>query len=248
MARELSAEQTKASYVERLGEPLGPTFFHLLQDFLRVLDDWDKYRALFGTNPERVNLLNSVSGPLTMSIERALWFSALIGIRRLTEALGKDKSVSVCLLAKMVSDPRMREALERYADDARTESALARRMINKRVAHADYDIAIGAKELSGISRSNIENALRKIARFVQEFAKLTLDETLVFEIISPLGNDVEDFLHVLNLGKQQNVASEERRRDLIAARDWQALDLLDQRPEWLVHEEGQPWRFDPSLD
>jgi len=53
-----TAEEAKKANIAKMGEPLGALYSALWQALATIHFHWQEYVELFGTKPERINLLN----------------------------------------------------------------------------------------------------------------------------------------------------------------------------------------------
>jgi|HubBroStandDraft_6_1064221.scaffolds.fasta_scaffold1662718_1 hypothetical protein len=67
-----TAEEAKANYIEKMGEPLGNQFAALSQEVAWLHMKWAAYVELF-TKSERVEVLNQSAPGLFYIIREALW-------------------------------------------------------------------------------------------------------------------------------------------------------------------------------
>jgi len=72
MADERTADQVRKEHLDKLGPQLGPIFSELRDDFAWLQVKWGEYRELYGTSPERIDLMNSAAGKMRCCIFAAL--------------------------------------------------------------------------------------------------------------------------------------------------------------------------------
>ena len=58
MSRFMSAEEVRLDHLAKMGSDLGPVFNAIHNEVGWLYVKWDQYRALFGTKPGRIDLLN----------------------------------------------------------------------------------------------------------------------------------------------------------------------------------------------
>ena len=161
-----TAEQGRKNDIDRLGPEFGTLFNNIKNDLFALRVQWRIYVALFGTNEQRVDLLNSASGRTAFVVEKALFESTLLGVCRLTDPpngqRGASKNISVSRVPQLVASyPNPRE-LELLVDSACNRSAFARTWRNKRLAHADDDVREGRAKIDDASRLKVLGALDSI--------------------------------------------------------------------------------------
>ncbi len=200
-----TSDEEMDEYIERLGEDLGKAFWFFLNDFSDLVLKWTLYRTLFGTNQERVNLFNSVSGFTAELLERTLFESVLLDLRCLSDPLGKDSiSIDKIMNLLVVSEKR---PFQSRASAAKKAVSFARDWANKRIAHSDWKYRTGQSKLEGASRASVEAALIAISEFINEFARMKLGTEFGFEIIRLIDGDEMAFLEALFDAHQARNAS-----------------------------------------
>jgi hypothetical protein len=80
-----TAEEAKKANIEKMGEPLGTLFSALWQEVAMLHVRWREYVALFGTKPERIDLLNREAPHFFRMLQDELWESTLLSLARLTD-------------------------------------------------------------------------------------------------------------------------------------------------------------------
>ena len=66
-------EEIRAAKCDAMGTELGELHFALWREVVWLHLKWNEYRALFGTSPEEIELLNQVAPAFFYQVERALW-------------------------------------------------------------------------------------------------------------------------------------------------------------------------------
>lgn len=245
MANYNTAAEIAEKNIELLGKDLGQTFTFLHNDFLNLLLEWQVYRAFFGTNKERVDLLNAVSGSTAYIIEKTLFHSVLLGLRRLSANLKGDPNKGEISISKLLQhlEEADKRTLAKTTKAVRVKCAFAKNWADKRIAHSDWSIRNGEAELEIASRKKAEEALQSIAEFIQAFGKLKLDTTYVFEIIKPFAHDEVHFLEVLMEGKNAKENKKSVRKAALEKRDFTAVKEIEDYPDWLKERYQPEWAF-----
>lgn len=136
---------------------------------------WILYRQLYGTNPERIELLNSTASYFFAQLEWVLLDDILLGLSRLTDRLETCGHSNLVLgqLPERLSESKWNSLVANLSQ--RLESIKAkcdsfRNHRNRRIAHCDLQTAQGSVErfLHGISREMVEDALAEIRAFMNE--------------------------------------------------------------------------------
>jgi hypothetical protein len=194
-------EQVKDEHVRVLGAHLGPVYYALYNQVAWLHAKWIQYRALFGHSPERVDLLNGVAPSLFHLIQDVLWKDVLLHIARLTDpakSAGKD-NLTLRLLAEESNVPA---GVEKLVQKATLESAFVRDWRNRRLAHADLGLALGAgaEPLAEASRAGIERALFSIRAVLNHIWQHYNGTEIGFESIRAAG-DANALIRFLQSGR-----------------------------------------------
>lgn len=243
-----SPEQELAENVKALGADLGETFTFLVSDFEDLLSQWDMYRAFFGTNPKRVELLNSVSGKVAHRIQTSLFQSVLLGLSKISEPMkgSPEKSqISIDKLQFFTSEDSGKRTLKSLSKRARNKCKFAKNWSDKMIAHNDWTIRTGQAELEIATRQKIEEALQSIAEVIQFFGQENLDRTYIFEFIEILNGDELTFLEVLYEGEKVVRARKDERDSAFHNWQYESPTSTYKYPDWLQRAEAPNWR---SLD
>ena len=209
MAEGKTAEQVKAERIEKLGPKLGPMFHALSDDVAWLQVKWAEYRELFGTSPERIELLNSAAGLFFRILQDTLWEDALLHLARLTDppkTRGKH-NLTIRALPELCDDPALRLRVSRLVDDTLAATAFARDWRNRHIGHRDLVLALesAAKPLSPASRGDVSAALSAIHRVFNELTELVFDSALADDVITP-ATGAEALLYVIRDGLEANDA------------------------------------------
>lgn len=146
------------------------------------------YRQLYGTNPERIGLLNESAGTFFNQLQWILLNDTVLALSRLTdppESFGRDNLVLAQLIKKL--DPERHKdiigKLEERLQEVGNLAAPFRKIRNRRIAHADLMTAlkIDPDPLPGISREIVETALKSIRDFMDEFESWFCESEMVYE-------------------------------------------------------------------
>lgn len=236
---EQSAEEARSELIKILGPENGELIDNLRTDCVSLRLYWRIYRSFFGTNRERVDMLNSISGTTTFVLESSLWHEVIIRICRLTDpktALGgKLKNVSITRLQDLVPN-HSKETMQRRIFEAVSTSDFARTLRNKILAHSDDD----ARNKRGLliargSRHDVSNAIDKICECVRLYYTVALETHLITHPISNLGHDEVELIRTIYLGNQELLRIEAERKRNLAARDYKALKESETHlPEWVI--------------
>jgi hypothetical protein len=127
---------------------------------------WLEYEALFGSGPERIELLNSAASGFFWLVQACLWENLLVHIARMISSprsAGKD-NLSLKRLPTLVSS-EIRLRVETLIDDAAEKCKFACDWRNRHIAHRDLGLALeqSSVPLVPASREFVREALAAIA-------------------------------------------------------------------------------------
>ncbi|NLG66066.1 MAG: hypothetical protein GX537_10730, partial [Actinobacteria bacterium] len=134
---------------------------------------WQQYRKLYGTSPERVDLLNDSAAFFFGIIDTVMWHDILLHITRLTDpprTAGKA-NLTLTRLPDGITDQELSSAVATLVHDAVAKSDFARDWRNRRIGHSDLALALQdprATPLKNTSRQSIENALAALRRVMNK--------------------------------------------------------------------------------
>jgi hypothetical protein len=136
-----TAEEAKANYIDKMGEPLGTQFAELLQEVGSLYVGLGEFTELF-RDEARVKVLNQAAPAIMFRIILvALWQSILLSIARLTDppkSAGK-KNLTIQNLPELVN-PEVRADVQKLVDAALEKSEFCRDHRNRQLAHLDLDL------------------------------------------------------------------------------------------------------------
>lgn len=209
MSEEKSAEQVKAERLETLGPKLGPVFHALSDDLAWLQVKWAEYRELFGTSPERIDLLNSAASSFFRILQDTLWEDALLHLARLTDPadMGGKHNLTIRALPELCEDPTLRSTVTQLVDEALAATAFARDWRNRHIGHRDLALALEstAKPLSPASRADVSAALTALHRVFNEISERLFNATPADEVITP-ATGAEALLYVILDGLEAGAA------------------------------------------
>jgi hypothetical protein len=155
-------------------QPINPRFPSAVQELWAELSAdvvwlhgrWIIYRQLFGTNKERVDLLNESAGTVTWILQNLLLDDVQLAISKIGDPAGAGKTRNLTLRRLQVDlrdtgEISLVANLEPHLKTFEDSCSEIRHRRNKWIAHSDLDTKLGARAipLSGPSRSEIETAL-----------------------------------------------------------------------------------------
>jgi hypothetical protein len=203
MARYSTPEEVLAELKLALGSELGQAFHQLQNDLVWLHMKWGQYRTLYGTSPQRVEMLNEAAPLLFRIVEDVLWDETLLSIARLTDHPGEGtrQRLTVRQLPPLIADSNVSQQVFNLVDNAVGKAAFARDWRNRRVAHRDLAHALDphVMPLAPASRLAVEEALESLREVLNGINRPLRDTTFLFDFDDPIGG-AETLLHVLRDG------------------------------------------------
>lgn len=203
MSGEKSAEEAQAGYIEAMGQELGELFYAASTELTWIHWRWKQYRILFGEKPSRIDLLNEAA-PLFFRIVQDVFFEdTLLAIARL---VGPPKSVrktnlTVERFPPLLADLNLRDEVCELIAKAKTCAAFALDWRNRRLAHRDLELILGAspQPLPPATRQKIEESLSAL-RDVMNHIEIKFCDSVTGYAYSPTPGDAEELLYVIQGG------------------------------------------------
>lgn len=213
MSDEKSADQVRTEHIDKLGEPLGPVFLELRDDLAWLQVKWAEYRELYGTSPERIEVLNSAAGLFFRLLQDVLWEDALLHLCRLTDptAMRSKQNLSIKVLPGLITDVILRDAVTTLVEKAVASTEFARDWRNRRISHRDRALALGSgiSPLVPASRAQVSDSISAIHRALNEINERLLGSTLADGVITP-PTGAKTLLYVLRDGLKADAERRER--------------------------------------
>jgi len=215
-------------------------FFDLLtNDIVLLRSQWRIYKAFFGANKERHDLLFSVSNVTARTLERTLFEATLLGLRRLTDhpesGRRKRQTVSIKGLPKLFEgDDRVQ--IQSLIGAALHTSKFARNWSDKKIAHSDLNFRSGELGLELASRAKVDDAIEAIAKVIKWVAAEKQGVTLITHPTT-LANDEIRFLECIYDGMLVGEEKERQYRMYNKSGRYQERDRLYDYPPWLKRSE-----------
>jgi hypothetical protein len=158
--------QIEDEHIQHMGKPLGRLFSALWKELVWLHIKWGEYVELFGTNSERVELLNRAAPNFFGIIQDVLLDNILLHIARMTDepGSGSKKTLTVHAFSEAV-DLKIQGTVETLIELAKNKVQFCRDLRNKRMAHSDLKLALdpeSAALLPAVSRAQVREALKAI--------------------------------------------------------------------------------------
>ncbi len=230
MGRYKTATEVRQEHLDVLGADLGSLVHAVYNECAWLHLKWHQYVELFGTKPERIDLLNQSAGLFFRVVQDCFWDDTLLHLARLTDSptTARKDNLTIRRLPPLVLDEAVRSELQTLVGKAVAATAFALDWRNRRIAHRDLALATqeGARPLAPASRKQVNEALDAVCAPIQQLHAHYFDSELSFEVIAEPA-DAVSLLYVLRDG----VEAEERRRQRLRDRK---IDPEDLKPRGAV--------------
>ncbi|UJB19227.1 MULTISPECIES: hypothetical protein [Lysobacter] len=165
---------------------------------------WAIYRQLYGTTPERVDILNRAAGTFAFMLQDVLLDDVQLGLSKLGDpptSLGTKKNLTLSRLCnEVVATGNLTTELPPLLAAYNKACAQAKKRRNRRIAHFDLNTMLRPKaSLSGPSRQEIEVALNALRAFMNCIAVHLTGTQTAYELVA-LGNDGDSLIATLKRG------------------------------------------------
>ena len=211
----MTSEEIEQNYIEIMGSELGGLYDRLRSecDWLHV--KWNNLEVLFGTKPERIELLNTAASAFFGVVHDTLWENILLHTCRLTDPATTGRKNNLTLLALPdLLDSETKQEVENLLDLAKGKCAFARDWRDRHIAHRDRDLALNknARPLAMASRRSIKDALESIRSVLNVVQLRYAGAAIGYEHVFPDPGGPESLLYVLRDGVEAEAARTERWR------------------------------------
>jgi hypothetical protein len=191
--------QLKQRYRDVMGNELGDVFHHLMQEAAFLHLKWNEYIILFGTGPERVDLLNRAAPGFFHLVQDSWWDDLLLHISRMTD--DRTDVLTVKRLPKLVQ-AAIRDEVHARLDVLDKAAKFARDLRNRHIAHRNIDIALkrAVVPLPSSSREQVRGAIQALDRLLHfvEYHFLNTEPTF-YDHLDALGGS-ESVLDIIRRG------------------------------------------------
>lgn len=199
-----SPEDAKANFRVQFGEELGEALYATICNFMLLTEHWADYCSLYGTSPERVALLNETAPEFFGRLQNTMWDGILLTLSRLTDPAKsppKRKNLSILQLTELVADPKLRSELTLLQSVAVARCDFARVRRNKRIAHADLELALNphATALPSATRQKIKLSICSIQSYLEILYAHYSHSAILLEPLDP-GFEADFVMSVLENG------------------------------------------------
>lgn len=186
-----------------MGNELSALYKALWQEVAWLYAKWGQYVVLFGTKPDRINLLNEVSPFFFKLVQDTLWEDCVLHIARLTDRkeTAKKANLSIRQFENLAFDPLISRKIEELIAVCIDKSKFARDWRNRHIAHRDLSRAISehAEPLMPASRAMVKEVLDALSNLLNAVAQHYLDTTTLFDA-GTFSGDAQSLLYALDDG------------------------------------------------
>jgi hypothetical protein len=209
-------EEAEKANIAKMGDVLGRQYSSLWQEVAMLHVRWAHYVELYGTKPERVELLNAVAPLLARIIEDDLWEAMLLHIGRLTDPPRSAGKANLTLrnLPDLIDGSSTKAAVEAAIQDVIDCSGFCRDLRNRHIAHRDLALALNqpAVPLSLGSQADMKAVLKAITAVLNVVEHHYKDSRSIFDIPTQ-GHDSLALLRVLDDGQKVRQGRRQRLLD-----------------------------------
>lgn len=221
MGREMSGEEVRERYIEKMGRDLGELFHATSSELIWIHWTWNQYTILFGDEQVRIDRLNEVAPFFFRIIQDVLFGDTLLAIARFVgppESVNKP-NLTIQRFRALLTDQESKDQLRALVDEAKITTAFAVDWRNRHLAHRDLDLTLGrsTEQLAPASREMVKQALSSLRDVVNWVEIKYCDSNTLYDFSSEPG-DAQSLLYVIQQGQLHVQERHER---------WQRGDLRD---------------------
>jgi hypothetical protein len=175
MGRYLTPDEARQQTLAAFPPGVGELFYEISTSVAHLHLNWNNYRSLFGTSPERVELLNWAASSFFGLLDGILLHDIVLAIARLMDPpryRDRDRASLAHLIEELepVLDTAMIDSLQEKLQELQTLCQPIRDIRNRVLAHEDLATVLNhhPDPLPGISRTYIEDVLERIRTFLND--------------------------------------------------------------------------------
>ncbi len=108
-------------------EELGGIHFALSNQLMFAHLKWSEYRAIFGSSPERIALLNEAAPTFFHSLQGSMWDGVLLHLTRLTDRsrIVGNETLTLMRLPPLIADEAFQKEVSRLVEEAKEKTKFA---------------------------------------------------------------------------------------------------------------------------
>jgi hypothetical protein len=151
-----------------MGHPLGAQYSALWQEVAGIHLNWGEFVELYGTKPERLELINRAAGTFFRVVQDSLWEGTLLHLARLTDpskSPGKDRlNLTIQNFPDLIDDEKTKQQVRELIGIAIEKTEFCRDWRNRHIAHRDLKLALDepATPLAQADKAKVDAALKAI--------------------------------------------------------------------------------------
>jgi hypothetical protein len=213
-----TAAQIREQNIAKMGIELGELYTALWQQLNWLHRKWGDYVALFGTKPERIDLLNRAASDFFGTVQTSLWEDALLHLARITDSPKSAGKANLTFrrLPELIEREEVRAKVNGLLSASMDLTDFARDWRNRRIAHRDLSLALErpTEPLKSASRSSVNEALNALGEILNCISSAYLDSTTMFEFLQePTAGGSMSMLYYLRAGLKSEEAKRKRIRE-----------------------------------
>jgi hypothetical protein len=186
-----------------MGQELGALYSALWQEHSWLHAKWHEFVVLFGTKPERIDLLNQAAPAFFRQVQDMFWEEIVLHIARLLDSpvsVGKP-NLSFRRLPLCIDAPDLKHDVDSLVKACLDKGKFAKDWRNRHLAHRDLERAIGEtpEPLAFASRQAVNEVMASMDAVLDAISQHYRGSETVFDFVAPHGG-AEDLLYLLRDG------------------------------------------------
>lgn len=185
---EAQLEELQQTEEKKIPSALCPLWDNLRDEVIYLHARWKIFRQLYAGSQTRIDLLNETAGSFFHMIQLVLLEHTVLSLSRLLDP-AQSGNYQNATLAQLVSHseiqahPCLAEELKQQLEKAKEICTPFCKVRNKRIAHRDFNTAlkIDPNPLPGISRQNVEDALKASREFMNTVERFFTQSSTGYE-------------------------------------------------------------------
>lgn len=215
MVGNFTSAEAKQKCIIAMGPDLGSFYSLLVNECVFLHMEWAEFKVLFGTNQERIDLMNRSARSFFFHLQNTLWEKTLLQIARLMDPpnSGKNKENVTLLGLSGLVDPAIGNKVDILLKVAQEKCKFSIDWRKRRIAHRDLALALkeNAKPLEAASRLRVDGAIEAIAAVLNAVEFHYKKGTVAYDYTcGPLGGAMT-LLDLLQEGLDARMARRQRR-------------------------------------
>jgi len=208
MGNHKTSEEVKAEIVSAFPPDCGELFYELSNDIKLLHLHWQNYRLLYGTSPERIELLKWAADLFFGLLENIIRHDIILRIARLTDqaTTGPHSNASLPQLVEIISphiDYTSNQLIRDLLQKLLNSCTPIRNLRNRVLVHNDLEIKLNysSNPIPGFSRADIEKILEHIRNLANEIENCFNLTNTSFQYVHSITN-AEDLIYVLEKARK----------------------------------------------